>query len=107
MIKTTNPGSFTWIEWDRETLVNPSFKRMFVSFKAMDDGLMKGCRKLIGVDGTYLYGPFKGVMLTSMGLDSNNGSFPLAYAIVDVENKANWKYFFQTIVHIIGSQDEE
>lgn len=44
-------------------------------------------------------------MLTAMGLDVDNGSFPLAYAIVGIENKHNGKYFFHGLVHIIVADD--
>ena len=37
-----------------------------------------------------------------MGIDAENRCFPLAYAIVDVENKENWSYFFNCLRGIIG-----
>lgn len=32
-----------------------------------------------------------------MGRDANNGIFPIAWAIVFVENKENWKWFLETL----------
>ena len=61
-----------------------------------------GCRKFIGVDGTHLKGIYKGFLLIAMGIDVENHCFPLAYAIVDVENKENWSYFFNCLRGIIG-----
>jgi len=49
----------------------------------------RGCRPFIGVDGCFLKGPYKGVLLTAMALDANNGYFPLAYGIIEVENRDN------------------
>lgn len=63
---------------------------------------LKGCRKIVGVDGTHLSGPFKGIILIAIGLDGDNGSFPIACAIVDKENKANWVYFFTCLRQVIG-----
>ena len=66
------------------------FKRIFISFKTTVDGILKGCKPLIGVDGCFLKGPYKGVLLVALGLDGNNGYFPIAYAVVQQENKSNW-----------------
>ena len=65
-----------------------------MSFNAWKEGFLGGCRKFIGVVGTHLKGVCKGVLLTVMGVDAENHHFPLAYAIVYVDNKENWSYFF-------------
>ena len=75
----------------------PLFKRIFTSFGAMITGFTRGYRPFIGVDGCFLKGPYKGVLLTAMGLDANNGYFPLAYGVVEKENKDNWGYFFKAL----------
>ena len=31
-----------------------SFKRLYVSYSMLKNGFMKGCRKMIGLDGTFL-----------------------------------------------------
>lgn len=43
----------------------------------MKTEFIQGCRSLIGVDGCFLKGPYKGVFLTAMAFDANNGYFPL------------------------------
>ena len=60
-------------------------------------GSTRGCRPFIGVDGCFLKGPYKGVLLTAMALDANNGYFPITYGIVEKENKDNWEYFFKVL----------
>jgi len=62
---------------------------MFISFGSMITEFRRGCRPFIGVDGCFLKGPYKGVLLTAMALDANNGYFPLAYGIIEVENRDN------------------
>ncbi|KAL7584502.1 hypothetical protein Lser_V15G42910 [Lactuca serriola] len=38
-----------------------------------------------------------GELLCAVGRDSNNGIFPIAWAVVSVENKENWKWFIETL----------
>ena len=45
------------------------------------------CRPVINIDGTHLYGKYKGKLLIAMAIDANNEIFPLAFAIVDDETE--------------------
>ncbi|XP_052621081.1 uncharacterized protein LOC128126928 [Lactuca sativa] len=38
-----------------------------------------------------------GELLCAVGRDDNNGIFPIAWAVVSVENKENWKWFLETL----------
>ncbi|XP_021727825.1 uncharacterized protein LOC110694939 [Chenopodium quinoa] len=84
MVKTTNPRSAAFCAWTpvNQPIVTPMFSRIFISFKGAIDGLAKGCRSLIGVDGAHLEGNFGGVLLSAVALDENNELFPFAWAIV-------------------------
>nr|KAJ0192986.1 hypothetical protein LSAT_V11C800412830 [Lactuca sativa] len=42
-------------------------------------------------------GPYPCQILTAVGLDSNNGIYPLAYAIVEIENCESWKWFLKCL----------
>ena len=42
------------------------------------------------IDGTHLYGKYKGTLLIAMGCDGNNQLFPLAFAITEGENIDSW-----------------
>ena len=46
-------------------------------------GFKTGYWPFIGVDGCFLKGPYKGVLLTAIALDANNSYFPLAYGVVE------------------------
>ena len=41
------------------------------------------------MDGCFLKGPYKGVLLTAFGLDGNNGYLPIAYGVGGKEDKSN------------------
>ncbi|CAN1167851.1 hypothetical protein LINPERHAP2_LOCUS27483 [Linum perenne] len=45
-----------------------------------------GCRKLFALDGCFLKGEVKGMILTAVGKDGNNQMFPIAWAVVEGEN---------------------
>ncbi|KAL2245997.1 UNVERIFIED_CONTAM: hypothetical protein Sindi_2867900 [Sesamum indicum] len=70
-----------------------AFQKFYVCFEGLKQGFKSGCRPFIGVDGCHLKGPFGGVLLTAVGIDPNNNSFPIAYAVVNKENKDNWEWF--------------
>ena len=41
---------------------------------------------MISIDGTHLYGKYKGVLMIAMATDANQKVLPLAFAIVDKES---------------------
>ena len=49
-------------------------------------GFLAGCRPLIGIDCCYLKGTTEGQLLVAVGKDGNDNIFPIAYAIVEIEN---------------------
>ncbi|CAI9297233.1 unnamed protein product [Lactuca saligna] len=76
---------------------NNYFKRFYICFKALSVCWKIGCRKVIGLDGCFLKGQVKGELLTAIGRDANNQVFPIAWAVVDVENKDNWTWFLELL----------
>ena len=56
------------------------FQRVFWSFKPSIEGF-EHCRPVMSIDGTHLYGKYKGKLLIAIGCDENNQLFPLAFAI--------------------------
>ncbi|XP_028074716.1 uncharacterized protein LOC114277095 [Camellia sinensis] len=110
-IKKTNPGSFVKINYDNppkpisedeptpdeESIIssNPVLRSIFISFEAMQIGFVNGCRPFIGVDGCHLKGPYDGLLISVVGLDGNNGLFPLAVGVVECECKASLTFFLQ------------
>jgi len=85
--------------------VNPMFLRLYYSLAAMKKSFMKGCKPLIGVDGCFLKGPFKGQLLAIVGRNGNDNMYPIAYSVVEVETKVNWIWFLETLVSDLGSHE--
>ena len=63
---------------------------MYVCLNACKRGLLAGYRPLIGIDGCHLNGTTGGQLLVAVGKDENDNIFPIAYAIIEIENKSSW-----------------
>ncbi|GJR84146.1 hypothetical protein Tco_0154931 [Tanacetum coccineum] len=76
------------VEWNTYPyLPTRVFKRIYVCLRSLNKRFRACIRKLLGLYGAFMKGPFLGQVLTTVGLDSNNGIYPLAYALVEVESK--------------------
>ena len=80
-IRRANPGST--VKMDVNLMANGSneFRRFYVCFKALKDGWITGCRKVIGLDGCFLKGVCKGELLSAIGRDGNNQIYPIGMFI--------------------------
>ncbi|GJX40869.1 splicing factor [Tanacetum coccineum] len=92
-ILDTNPGSTCRLDVEETDDDNTYFKRFYVCFRGVKDGWIEGCRKIIGLDGWFLKHTCRGELLTTMGRDANNQMYPIAWAVVKVENKDNCLWF--------------
>ncbi|XP_059431694.1 uncharacterized protein LOC132165226 [Corylus avellana] len=90
-LRQTNRGSCVIMKVDGPNPnVLPKFGRLYFSLAAMKKGFLDGCRPVIGVDGCFLKGPFKGHQLAAVGRDGNNNMYPIAFAVVEAETKDSW-----------------
>ncbi|KAL0385460.1 UNVERIFIED_CONTAM: hypothetical protein Sradi_2940300 [Sesamum radiatum] len=101
-VQKYNPG--TVVEWKHKAL-HPTgayvIGYVFWAFKPCIEGF-KFCRNIISVDGTHLYTRYKHKMLIAATMDGNQQVLPLAFAIVDDESYASWKWFLQQLSrHVI------
>jgi hypothetical protein len=78
------------------------FNRVYICLGALKEGFNACQRQLLGLDGAFMKGPYPGQLLTAVGLDPNNGFYPLAYAIVEAENKNSWIWFLQCVQDDLG-----
>ncbi|XP_062104408.1 uncharacterized protein LOC133815608 [Humulus lupulus] len=96
MILATNPGSTAII---KSNMVEGKmiFERVYICLKACKEGFRSGCRPLIGLDGCFLKGYCKGLLLAAVGIDATNSMYPIAYAVCEKENTNNWSWFLELL----------
>nr|GMD06144.1 uncharacterized protein LOC109147413 [Ipomoea batatas] len=99
----SNPGTTAVVKTNRTTPDSPCvFHRLYVCFGPLKRGFLDGCRKLIGLDGCFLKGMLKGEILSIVGRDSNNQMYPIAWAVVEIENKDSWRWFLELLKRDLG-----
>ena len=101
-ILDSNPGSTCLMSVDAMPDGKNYFSRFYVCFKGLKEGWLEGCRRVIGLDGCFLKTICKGELLSAVGRDGNNQIYPIAWAVVSVENKDNWSWFMQCLMQDLG-----
>jgi hypothetical protein len=102
-VRQTNRGSSMFLKVDRPTMeLPPTFQRLYMSLAACKEGFMEACRPVIGVDGCFLKGHFKGQLLAAVGRDPNDNIYPIAIAVVEAETKDSWSWFLDTLIRDLG-----
>ncbi|KAI3733169.1 hypothetical protein L1987_64387 [Smallanthus sonchifolius] len=99
-LKDKNPG--TTVKFEVYPQPNPSentrkFKRIYVCLGPLKEGFKALGRDLLGLDGAFMKGPYPGQILTAVGVDCNNGIYPVCYAIVESENLSSWTWFLELL----------
>lgn len=105
-INSSNPGTTCVVKASTDEVGDLNyFRGFYVCFAACKRGWLEGCRKIIGVDGCFLKGISKGQLLCAIGRDGNDQMFPIAWAVVAVENKENWGWFLNLLKHDLSLED--
>ncbi|KAK1411976.1 hypothetical protein QVD17_32873 [Tagetes erecta] len=95
-----NPGSTVKLEMEPATDPTSStrrFMRIYVCLGPLKQGFKAIGRDLLGLDGTFMKGPYPGQILSAVGIDGNNGIYPLSYAIVEAETTETWTWFLECL----------
>ncbi|CAL8996822.1 unnamed protein product [Prunus brigantina] len=95
-LRTRNVGSTVIIKSEMEG-DRPRFQRIYICLAACKKGFLDGCRPVVCLDGCHVKGPHPGQVLSAMGVDANNGMFPLAYAYVEIESNSTWLWFLELL----------
>ncbi|KAH7853245.1 hypothetical protein Vadar_000506 [Vaccinium darrowii] len=100
-VKKHNPGSILLLRGDPYTTV-PTFQRMYYRLGALKEGFLASCRPITGLDGCHLKGAYPGQLLSAVGGDVNDNIFPIAMAVVEIENKESWSWFMTKLCNDIA-----
>ncbi|RVW91315.1 Serine/threonine-protein phosphatase 7 long form-like [Vitis vinifera] len=96
-LEQSNPGCIMYSKMVPGNNPNEEiFQRVFWAFAPSIKGFAH-CRPVLSIDGTHLYGKYKGTLLIAMGCDGNNQLFPLAFSITEGENTDSWSWFLACI----------
>nr|GEZ67672.1 hypothetical protein [Tanacetum cinerariifolium] len=82
----------------KESLPTRIFKRIYVCLGCLKQGFKAGKREILELDRAIMKGPYPGQVLTVVGIDANNGIYPVAYELVEAETKHSWSWFLQCLV---------
>ncbi|XP_057442732.1 uncharacterized protein LOC130734375 [Lotus japonicus] len=78
--------------------LHPRFLRFYMCLEGCKRGFLGGCRPFIGLDGCHLKTKHGGILLSAVARDPNEEYFPLAFAVVESENKDSWRWFMELLM---------
>ncbi|PON68631.1 hypothetical protein PanWU01x14_094400 [Parasponia andersonii] len=82
-LRRTDLGSTIIMKCNAKGPENPLFERIYVCLSSCKKGFLAACRPLIGLGGCHIKGQHRGQILTAIGIDPNNSTFSITYAVVD------------------------
>jgi len=105
-LRCTNQGSCVMMKVEKPNPDFPAkFYKLYLSLAAMKKGFLEGCKPVIGLDGCFLKGPYKGILLAAVGRDANNNMYPIAIVVVEAKTKDNWTWFLECLLSYLGSHE--
>nr|XP_015649238.1 uncharacterized protein LOC107281915 [Oryza sativa Japonica Group] len=101
-IKSTNPSKHFLVEpqGEKSRTVDGVHRRVFGRASwifGQSVEAFKHLRPVLAIDGTFLTGKFRGVLLIAIGIDAGLHLVPLAFALVERENTSNWEWFIDIV----------
>ncbi|XP_022861085.1 uncharacterized protein LOC111381527 [Olea europaea var. sylvestris] len=69
------------------------FRGIYIYIEACKRGFLLGCRHCVSIDGCFLKGKYDGQLLATIGVDTNDRIYPIAYATVEKVNTSSWRWF--------------
>ncbi|RYQ89323.1 hypothetical protein Ahy_B09g096028 isoform F [Arachis hypogaea] len=83
----------------------PSAVVHFETMPAYQGDDLRHCKPIVQVDGTHLYGKYKGCLLVAVSQDGNNNIALIAFAIVEGETSDAWHFFLSNLRQHVVTRD--
>ena len=99
-LRAKNPGTTVKIQVETNTdltLNSRVFKRIYVCICDLKEGYRSTRREILGLDSAFTKGPYTRKILMVVGIDGNDGIYPVAYAVVEAECKSSWLWFLKNL----------
>ncbi|KAH1247435.1 hypothetical protein GmHk_06G017336 [Glycine max] len=80
------------------------FHRVFWTFGQCKESF-KYCKSIIQVDGTFLYGKYRGTLIMATTQDGNGHVLPLAFVVVEGETLTAWSWFLAHLREHVTDKD--
>ncbi|CAH9071965.1 unnamed protein product [Cuscuta europaea] len=105
VLQHSNPGSV--VHWYPPPITPTGYMQFQIVFWAFKPSIhgFKHCRHVLTIDGTHLYGKYKGTLLVAMGSDANNQIFHVAFAVIEFENGESWPWFIGCIREFVTNRE--
>ena len=87
---------YWWHTIPRDEFGDTILRYVFWAFASCIEGF-RHCKPVISIDGTHLYGKYRGVLLIAIAIDAINKVLPLAFAVVDKESRPSWGWFLERL----------
>ncbi|CAD6983462.1 unnamed protein product [Tilletia controversa] len=104
-LTTADPGTIAVLEPALASDITRKFERCFVA-PAAARAAFATCRPLVALDGTFLKGKIKLVLLLAATFDSNDSLIILGWGLVKVENIDNWTWFISQLLAALPALGE-
>ncbi|XP_023642289.1 uncharacterized protein LOC111831612 [Capsella rubella] len=96
-LRRSNQDTHTEIVTIPKACGKQQFDKFYIFFEALRRTWKTCCRPIIGLDGSFLKWELKGEILAAVGRDADNRIYPVACAVVRVENNDSWAWFVQKL----------
>ncbi|XP_057719858.1 uncharacterized protein LOC130934288 [Arachis stenosperma] len=79
------------------------FHRLFWTFPPCIEAF-RHCKPLVSINGTHLYGKYRGTLLVAIAQDGNSNRLPVAFALVEGDNAESWSFFLSHLRQYVTPQ---
>ncbi|KAL0345530.1 UNVERIFIED_CONTAM: hypothetical protein Sradi_4384300 [Sesamum radiatum] len=106
-LQKSNPGTVVeWLHLDTDIPGTKILNYVFWTFRPCIEGF-RYCHNLISIVGTHLYTKYKHKLLVAVTLDANQQILLIAFALVDEESLASWRWFLEMLAKYLMLDDDD